>query len=66
MIVKINGEPVTLERTMTLSGLVASKGLNSDTIVVEHNMLIVPKCQWHEIILQEDDRVEIVSFMGGG
>lgn len=35
-------------------------------IVVERNEQIVPKAQYDQTTLMDGDRVEIISFMGGG
>jgi thiamine biosynthesis protein ThiS len=34
--------------------------------VVEHNMVVLRREEWSESALTVDDRVEIVTFMGGG
>jgi len=66
MIVKINGKNETLEKKENLSDLVVSKNLIPETIVIEHNLRIVPKEEWRTVTLEENDAVEIISFVGGG
>ncbi len=66
MIIKINGKEENLEIKSNLRDLLASKGLSSEKIVVEHNFNIIPKDQWQNIILKENDNIEIVSFVSGG
>ena len=41
-------------------------GLSCDRVVTEHNSRIVPMEEREEIILEENDILEIVSFVGGG
>ena len=66
MVIKINGRIEALDRTRTIAELVSKKGLSPERIVIEHNLRIVPKEEWSGIALQENDNVEIVSFVGGG
>lgn len=66
MIVKINGKEEKIENGLNLQALVINKNLSPDRIVIEHNLNIVPKGRWQSIILQENDNIEIVSFVSGG
>ena len=63
--VKINGEHVDAAG-QTLSQYLATTACNPERIVVEYNEQILPKEQYESTILADDDRVEIISFMGGG
>ncbi|WP_234701982.1 sulfur carrier protein ThiS [Desulfotomaculum nigrificans] len=51
---------------MTIAQLVKEKGLNPNTIIIEYNQELVSQEKWTEIILQENDRLEILRFVGGG
>lgn len=66
MIIKINGKNETIEKKLNLSDLVVSKNLSPEAIVVEHNLRIIPQEAWDAVTLEENDTVEIVSFVGGG
>lgn len=66
MILRINGKEESIGKVVTLDALVAAKGLCADKIVVEHNFSIISKEDWPKIVLKDQDRVEIVSFVGGG
>jgi len=66
MIIKINGKDETIEKTSSLAELVMNKKLSPEKIVIEHNLRIVPKDKWSNVVLQENDQIEIVSFVGGG
>lgn len=66
MKIKINGKDESVDKKKNIAQLVSDKGFIPEHIVVEHNMKIVPKEEWHKIPLGEDDRIEIVSFVGGG
>ncbi len=62
----VNGEKITLEKPVTVSEYLASNGYRQARIAVEINEEIVPKSQYETRTLCESDRVEIVTFMGGG
>jgi thiamine biosynthesis protein ThiS len=66
MIIKINGKEETIVAKTTLSQLLNTKGLCFERLVVEHNFCILPKEVWATVTLEENDNLEIVSFVGGG
>ncbi len=61
----INGERET-GPPCTLAELVARKGLYPEALVVELNQTIIKQQQWPNVMLQEGDRIELLSFVGGG
>lgn len=64
----VNGKEISLEdlRVETLDELVAHYGLKVQTVAVEMNGTIPSRDTWSRIVLKEDDRVEIIRFVGGG
>ena len=50
----------------TVSECLAADGYDVKRVAVEKNGQIVPKSKYDETVLEEDDTVEIVSFVGGG
>lgn len=62
----VNGKEMSFETEITVDNLLKSLGLDKDKVVVEVNFEIVPKEKYTERILNEEDKVEIVSFVGGG
>jgi len=66
MIIKINGKDETVGKKLNLAELVAAKKLSPEKIVIEYNLRIVPRDEWRNVILRENDHIEIVSFVGGG
>lgn len=63
--VKINGEPFDIAGK-TLAEYLASTKYNPTRIAVERNGEIVPKANYGETVLEEDDVIEVVNFVGGG
>ena len=66
MVIKINGKEETVGASVNLRELILDKELVPDHIVIEYNLRIVPKDEWPNIKLKENDNIEIVSFVGGG
>ncbi|MBP2633004.1 MAG: thiamine biosynthesis protein ThiS [Firmicutes bacterium] len=66
MEITVNGKPVTIEFTMSLAQFVDSRGFKFKTVVVEYNDEIVKAQAWDGIVLKPHDRLEIVTFVGGG
>ncbi len=51
---------------MTIAAYLADTDYDPKRIAVERNGEIVPKARYGEVLLCDGDRVEIVSFVGGG
>ena len=62
----VNGEVREIENAAHVLGLVAALGLDSRKVAVERNLEIVPRSLYADTELSEDDRIEIVQFVGGG
>ncbi len=65
MLLHINGENHTTYAA-TLDELIRELELDPDALVVEHNEQIVRQEFWADTRLQEQDQVELLSFVGGG
>jgi thiamine biosynthesis protein ThiS len=66
LLIKVNGEPREVKENMSLPELVASLSLKAEQVAIELNQKVVRRTQWASTLLQENDRVEIVHFVGGG
>lgn len=62
----LNGKEEVLKEGTTVAELIVLKRLNPDTIIVEHNHDLVKKENLADIFLKENDRLEILRFVGGG
>ena len=63
--VKINGNEEDCAG-QTVADYLRNTTYNPQRIAVERNGEIVPKAEYDKTILQDEDTVEIVSFVGGG
>ncbi len=62
----INGEEKKFEAPLSLAQLVEHLGMKADRVAVELNREIVARTDWAQTELKDDDRLEIVHFVGGG
>ena len=65
MKVFVNGEPREVTET-TLAGLVTELDLPVARIAIELNRDVVCRSDWDSTMLKDEDRIEIVHFVGGG
>ena len=66
MKVFVNGESRELSGKPSLAELITQLDLPATRIAVELNREVVRRNDWSGTMLNEDDRVEIVHFVGGG
>ena len=64
--ITVNGEKVEIRKGETLLEMVEERGYRLAVIAVEYNGMILNKEAYGSTVLSEGDRVEIVSFVGGG
>jgi thiamine biosynthesis protein ThiS len=64
--VVVNGEEREIESGTTLARLVENLSLAPERLAVEVNGEVVRRKDWHARTLSDNDRVEIVHFVGGG
>jgi thiamine biosynthesis protein ThiS len=64
--IKLNGETKEVGEGTTLLGLIEELSLAPERLAVELNREVVRRADWPSAVLSEDDRVEIVHFVGGG
>lgn len=62
----VNGESKELPEGTTVSGLLASLGLEGVLVAVEKNASIVPRASHPTTPLDDGDVLEVVHFVGGG
>ena len=63
---KVNGQQEFLEEAISLAELLVAKGYASSKVAVELNGRIVLRTEYASTILQDEDVLEIVCFVGGG
>jgi sulfur carrier protein len=66
MVVVVNGAEHQVESGTTVAGLIEKLGLGGAACAVEVNRKLVPKRDHGQNRLNEGDRVEVVTLVGGG
>jgi thiamine biosynthesis protein ThiS len=66
MKIAVNGEDRRLDPGITIAALLKSLELEGKPVAVERNGETVPKSKLDSTQLSEGDRIEIVTFVGGG
>jgi thiamine biosynthesis protein ThiS len=64
--IRLNGEAHELAGPITISALLAGLGIDPRRVAVEHNLEIVKRSRYGEVVLAAGDEVEIVNMVGGG
>lgn len=66
MRVYVNGEARELSGPTSLAELITQLDLPAARIAVELNRAVVRRNDWATTIVNDQDRIEIVHFVGGG
>ena len=62
----LNGQKYTTTHKVTISDLIKYFGYNQSLLVIEYNQFICQKTEWDKIFIQKNDKIEIVTIVGGG
>ncbi len=62
----VNGETRRFQAPLDVAGLVTQLELDPRKVAIERNLAIVPRSAYGATRLEEGDRIEIVTFVGGG
>lgn len=66
MTIQVNGESHGIGDGQTVATLLRELDIRADRVAVELNLEIVDRSDFETHGLREGDRVEILSFIGGG
>ncbi len=64
--IQLNGKKVVVKPNHSIFDLLKKYKLTNKRIAVEHNGTIIPKAKYKKKYLKNDDKIEIVHFIGGG
>ena len=64
--ITVNGKEIELKGSLTLENFLTESHYNLKRIAVEINGKIIPKSIYSTTILHSGDKLEVVSFVGGG
>ncbi|MEG3638424.1 sulfur carrier protein ThiS [Magnetococcus sp. PR-3] len=66
MKIQLNGESHNTEAGHSIEDLLKELGFAPEKVAVERNLEVVTKGTYNNVKLAEDDRIEVVHFIGGG
>lgn len=66
MKLEVNGEAIEFKSAISVSELIQSLKISAPRVAVELNLDIVSKTSYDSTYLKDGDKIEIVSFVGGG
>ena len=64
--IQLNGDPYEINVSMSLNELLNKLKIEKNKVAIEVNGEIVQKDKYSNLILNKNDKVEIVHFIGGG
>ena len=62
----LNGQSYYTTQNLTLLDIITYFNYNNSLLVLELNQLVYNKKHWHQTFLNNEDKLEIVSIVGGG
>ena len=66
MRIQVNGEFRECDEPLSIQDLIATLSLPVDRLAIEVNGTVVRRTDWDYTMLNANDKVEIVHFVGGG
>ena len=64
--IQLNGKIITIRSNVTIYELLKKYKLNNKKVAIEHNGIIIPKSNYKKKYLKNNDKLEVVHFIGGG
>ena len=64
--IQLNGKKVIIKSNYSLFDLLKKHKLINKKVAIEHNGEIIPKIKYKTKNLKNNDKIEIVRFIGGG
>jgi sulfur carrier protein len=62
----INGHEFFIKKDLTINDILEYFNYKNSLFVVEYNNLICDRNEWSQIKINSNDKIEIISIVGGG
>jgi len=62
----VNGKNLEIKKSATIINLLKNLKIEDKVMAVAVNMEIVKKNNWESCIIKENDKIELLQFVGGG
>ena len=66
MHIVLNGKKFTINEKDTINILLKKIDIKSSKIAIEVNKVVIPKEKYRDFKFKKNDKVEVVTFIGGG
>jgi thiamine biosynthesis protein ThiS len=66
VLITLNGERFELDHKVSIAELLSKLDIDPRRVAVEHNLAILKRHTFSDVVLGDGDTVEIVNFVGGG
>lgn len=66
IIISLNGEKRTIPENTNIFELLAQLEIEPRNVAIELNLELIVRSLWTQTVLHNNDRIEIVQFVGGG
>ena len=64
--ITLNGEPFEIGRPLTVTELLTQLDIDPRRIAVERNLVVLKRAAFDHTVIDAEDQIEIVNFVGGG
>jgi|TARA_B110000914_G_C15477400_1_gene453836 sulfur carrier protein len=64
--IQLNGKKISIKSNFSIQDLLKKYKLLNKKVAIEHNGVIIPKINYKKKYLKNNDKIEIVHFIGGG
>ena len=64
--IQLNGKKISIKPNFSIQDLLKKYNLTNKKVAIELNGSIIPKINYKKKHLKNEDKVEIVHFIGGG
>ncbi len=62
----INGKVSEVKKNINIQDILKMNNISDENIVVEINRTIISKMYWDDTKIEENDKIEIITAVGGG
>ncbi len=64
--IQLNGKKTSIKSNISIYDLLKRFKLDNKKVAIEHNGIIIPRVKFKKRILKNNDKIEVVHFIGGG
>ena len=64
--IQLNGKKISIKSNFSIQDLLTKYKLVNKKVAIEHNGTIISKVNYKKKFLVENDKIEVVHFIGGG